>query len=271
MSRPFPTVIQAVAYSVLVIVISWALSYILGTIFNVEGIPTVDNVISGIANLAAFGVVIYLGTRRSNYRLKQAFLCYPRSLLFLSSVVLAVFGLQILVSELDNVVRYFYPMPAPLADYFQRLVSQENVIVSVLLLIVIAPLTEETLFRGVFLDGFRRNYTLDQTILYSALIFALVHLNPWQMVGAFLLGLYLGFLAVRTGSLSVCIMAHALNNSLPLIIAHVLKLNIRGFTSGLNEEVVFQPFLFNLLGAGLLTAGLFLTFLFFKRRKKRAE
>ena len=45
-------------------------------------------------------------------------------------------------------------------------------------------------------------------------MFALFHLNPWQFPATFLLGLILGWIRYRTGSIFACIAGHAIHNGL---------------------------------------------------------
>ena len=49
---------------------------------------------------------------------------------------------------------------------------------------------------------------------FSALLFALFHMNPWQFPAAFALGLILGWIRIRTGSVLACIAGHAIHNGL---------------------------------------------------------
>jgi len=78
---------------------------------------------------------------------------------------------------------------------------------------VAAPLLEEMLFRGVMLRSFLAQYSRKQAILWSSLIFGLAHLNAYQFVTAFVLGLVLGWLYERTHSLWPSIILHAAFNA----------------------------------------------------------
>ena len=61
-----------------------------------------------------------------------------------------------------------------------------------------------------------------KAILITALIFGVIHINPAQVVNAFFLGLLLGWLFYRTGSLWPSICAHILNNSLSVLLSKAL-------------------------------------------------
>lgn len=75
-----------------------------------------------------------------------------------------------------------------------------------------APVLEEALFRGILLPGLARNYGPTKAILQTSLLFGIIHFNPSQSLSAFLIGLFLGWLYVRTQSLWACILVHATNN-----------------------------------------------------------
>ena len=82
---------------------------------------------------------------------------------------------------------------------------------------VVAPIVEELIFRGLILQGFRRNYKAFTAVVMSALLFALFHLNPWQFPATFLLGLLLGWIMLRTNNILLAILGHSINNFLVLL------------------------------------------------------
>ena len=83
---------------------------------------------------------------------------------------------------------------------------------SFLTILIAAPLLEEVFFRGILLEGFLKNYSPAKAITWSALIFGMVHLNPWQAIGATVDGLLIGWLYWRTNSLIPGLIIHMFNN-----------------------------------------------------------
>lgn len=80
---------------------------------------------------------------------------------------------------------------------------------------IIAPLLEEVFFRGAMQGYLLRRFEKPWlAILLSALVFGVFHLNPVQVVYATLLGIVLGWIYYRTGSLLSVIVGHVLNNTL---------------------------------------------------------
>lgn len=83
---------------------------------------------------------------------------------------------------------------------------------------LIAPVVEEMLFRGILLRAFLTRYPRGIAIGYSALYFGVAHLNIYQFLLAFLLGLLLGWLYERSHSLIPGMALHAgLNSSVMLL------------------------------------------------------
>ena len=65
-------------------------------------------------------------------------------------------------------------------------------ILGIMSIALMAPWIEELLFRGAILQSLRNSgYTPQRAIILSALAFGLIHINPAQIVFAFLIGLVL--------------------------------------------------------------------------------
>lgn len=88
---------------------------------------------------------------------------------------------------------------------------------------IFAPLVEELVFRGAILrallQGMSRHWV---AIVMSALLFALIHMNPAQMPHAFCLGLLLGWMYYRTRSILPGIMVHWVNNTVAYALYNIV-------------------------------------------------
>ena len=85
---------------------------------------------------------------------------------------------------------------------------------------LLAPLSEEIVFRGAILRSLLQSQRLSVwgAIAISALLFALTHLNPAQMPHAFAVGLLLGWMYWRTGSILPGVAYHWANNSVAYVL-----------------------------------------------------
>lgn len=89
---------------------------------------------------------------------------------------------------------------------------------------VLAPVFEEILFRGILLRGLLQNgISPVVAIALSSILFGAAHMNPWQFLGAGLLGAVFGFVYYRTRALWLCVFLHALNNTVSFV--YMLKEN----------------------------------------------
>ena len=84
--------------------------------------------------------------------------------------------------------------------------------------VICAPLFEEFLFRGVILEAARRRHGVVAAWLISSLCFGLAHGLPSQMLPTAVIGLVLGYVCIRSGSLFGGIVLHALNNALAMLL-----------------------------------------------------
>lgn len=90
----------------------------------------------------------------------------------------------------------------------------------VLTLVVAAPVVEEFVFRGAVLQSLRR-FGDAFALMISALLFAVFHGNLIQAPNALLMGIVMGFFALRSGSLWASISIHAVNNLASVIIIYL--------------------------------------------------
>ncbi len=87
---------------------------------------------------------------------------------------------------------------------------------------LLAPVVEEVVFRGAIEGSLLRSWRNPcYAIFVSALIFGFIHGNPAQIPFAFLIGLLLGWLYYRTGSLLPGIFIHFLNNTASVILMNL--------------------------------------------------
>lgn len=83
----------------------------------------------------------------------------------------------------------------------------------------VAPISEELAFRGWLLTSLRTRHRAAVAIGLSALLFALMHMDPVRFLALVALGSAYGWLAWRSGSIWPSVLAHAANNTLGVLVA----------------------------------------------------
>ena len=90
------------------------------------------------------------------------------------------------------------------------------IVLGFLIIAVLTPLWEETLFRGAFLSGLSRRYKPFVAVVLSAALFAACHLVPLTFVYLFTLGISLALVHRFHQNLWAPVLLHAANNALTL-------------------------------------------------------
>lgn len=96
---------------------------------------------------------------------------------------------------------------------------------SFLLTAIFAPVFEEWLCRGMVLRGLLTRMKPAWAIVVSALFFALIHMNPWQALNAFGIGLVMGYVYYKTGSLWLTMLIHFVNNGTAVVLSQIPSLH----------------------------------------------
>ena len=121
---------------------------------------------------------------------------------------------QSLVESLDNK----YPFLAEnMGDKYYLLIERftENYPLGVptfIMMVVVAPIFEELIYRGIILDGLLKRYSATTSILVSSILFGIIHMNLPQVFPAIVAGIFMGWVYYRTKNLTLTILIHACMN-----------------------------------------------------------
>lgn len=206
--------------------------------------------------LAGFGVVIVAGLYAftSGVSTRRALRLEPVPVPIIVFAVVGGAALQFPLAELGNLMAEIFPRSLEEQLTQQRLVTPRgplSALAIVAAVVVVAPLTEEVLFRGLLLPGIAERYGAPLALGLTSLTFGLVHGEPGAIVYASVAGLVLGAVALRTGSTLPAIAMHAATNAMPVAVPERV-LRIPGFNT-VSEDVYHLP-LPLLLGSGLVVA-----------------
>jgi membrane protease YdiL (CAAX protease family) len=104
----------------------------------------------------------------------------------------------------------------PILETVQQTRDPWTLLVLLVQAVVVAPVVEEFLYRGVLLAALVRGAGAIAGLVVSSVLFALVHApaEPQAVVPLFFLGMALAYAAYRTRSLVAPVLAHALFNAL---------------------------------------------------------
>lgn len=139
----------------------------------------------------------------------------------------AFFGALAVILAL-NIFSEWMSLPDLIEDAVCDLVRRP---LGVLAIALLGPVAEELCFRGAVIGGMLRLGCRPWVaVAVSSLLFGLVHFNPAQVPFAAAMGLVLGVLYLRTGSLLLPMLVHVVNNSLSVLQIRLMGDAARTFT-----------------------------------------
>lgn len=131
--------------------------------------------------------------------------CSSSKVLIASVVFILALGLW------TNYLSELADLPNSMQETFEMMMRHPLGIIAI---VIMAPIVEELLFRGAIEGYLLRKWKHPAgAIVFSSLVFGLVHGNWVQAPFAFVIGLALGWMYYRTGSLLPGILMHFVNNS----------------------------------------------------------
>jgi membrane protease YdiL (CAAX protease family) len=126
----------------------------------------------------------------------------------------------------------------PMPDFIKKILldnGSETGVYSFITIVIAAPILEELIFRGIILNGLLKSYSPLKAIIISSLLFGLVHLNPWQFIGASILGSLSGWVYFKTNKLTLPIIIHMTNNFLGFLLNY-FSLRNENLTKSISSE-----------------------------------
>jgi membrane protease YdiL (CAAX protease family) len=149
---------------------------------------------------------------------KRAAWGVPLFVLVLVPVGILFWGTELLLHELGVSVD-----PQPLVMRLWETGSVWFVVLVSAFAVFVAPLVEETLFRGILYPTLRARWGMWPAILINSFVFALLHFHLPTLIPLMGLAVLLSLAFEVTGSLPVCIVAHGLFNGTSLALIWLLR------------------------------------------------
>ena len=132
-------------------------------------------------------------------------------------------------------------------DLVNEVIMSASVWMQILTAVILAPICEELLFRGIIYKRVEYSYGFWPAAIVSSLIFGAMHGNISQFIYASALGMLFAFAYRKSGKLWVCILMH--------LIANAASLVFESFSMLFEDYAVVETIQI-VVGAVLLIAGL---------------
>ncbi|MBT4051283.1 MAG: CPBP family intramembrane metalloprotease [Euryarchaeota archaeon] len=214
-------IIWFIASSLIHFCVLFALTFLIGISFG----PAFSVALIISQTLMIFLILLFIKVDGSISKTKEMLEIYSvqRALIF-------IIAIPIIVTMLDLILTAIYA--AIIAGIFGSLSLNTNLgtswdsnVIEILLLFIsiaiLTPIVEELMFRGYILDSVRRMHGDWPAILWSASLFALVHVSPFIIGQVFIGGVIYGWIRIKTDSLVPTIACHSMWNIMALSLTYL--------------------------------------------------
>lgn len=181
-----------------------------------------------------FVVPAWFYSRKENKSFTSLFRFKPVSSQALAFTVLLSLGLIVVTDTID---KWIAPMinsyldstigvlsPELMSDKILEKMKEEFKIDSflggtllILAAVFAAGICEEMLIRGMFQGALEKRMNAVYAVVISSLVFSFIHINPWGGIQIFVIAVFLGLIAWRTGSIVPTIIMHGMNNFIVIV------------------------------------------------------
>lgn len=141
-------------------------------------------------------------------------------------------ALTIVGDEIDRLMSLILPLPEIIARLMKELLTAHSLtdwLIIAFGAVLFAGLFEEMLFRGFLQGALEQHSDVTRAVLLTALLFAIIHVNPWWIVQIIVLGVFLGVLAWKSDSIIPGAIVHAINNGISVAIINAGEEKFRLF------------------------------------------
>ncbi len=146
--------------------------------------------------------------------------------ILLLGIILTIFSAGIF----EIYIEVFSTFIPSLADKIMEILSKDSLeedllffTINRIIIIFIAPVIEETIFRGILLHKWGRKYGFKKAVIITSIIFAILHLN---IIGGFIFSLVVSLLYLKNYNLLIPIILHMIYNFIYTISLYLEKINI---------------------------------------------
>lgn len=178
--------------------------------FSNQAYVTMISVVFAVCGIILFGIW-YAAQFRGSLRFPVRQFSKP-GLIF--GLILLVPGLQMISAILTSVIAAILPF---WMDFYEKLMESAGLTskptaLLALYAVLIGPVEEELTFRGVIFSSAKKALPFWAANLFQAFLFGVFHMNLVQGVYAMFIGLFLGYVCERGGSVWLSIFLHVLFN-----------------------------------------------------------
>ena len=113
------------------------------------------------------------------------------------------------------------PLVSDVLDQFSQafqVTSSLDIIIMIIGVVILAPICEELIFRGIVFEKFTTIYSIKTAIILNGILFGIYHMNLLQGINTFFMGMVLAYVYYYRRNITDAILIHMVNNSIAILI-----------------------------------------------------
>ena len=180
-----------------------------------------------ILSISALGTVVWIivfGILYKKTRKSEGKRLFEGKITVVRIVMLFMMGLG-LQFLMNSILTSLLRVAPNLMDNYKQVVEtlgMGNSLISFVFIVLIAPIGEELVFRGMTMTYLKKHLSFIAANTFQALFFGLYHMNVIQAIYAFFLGLILGWVAEKYGSIRESILLHMAVNLSGCLVSYIM-------------------------------------------------
>ena len=161
---------------------------------------------------------------------------------------------------------YIYTSKPLSYEFFQSTYGYSDIVSSIILLTIVAPIFEELFFRGFIQRRLQGKYSPATAIFTSAILFGVIHISPDSIFSAAIGGIIMGYVFYKTRSVIATIFLHALYNGQILFYHYIYPISYDDYLYSTKYPEISFDYI-GLLQILLLGIALFLLYSYYKKKE----
>ncbi len=200
-------------YFVTIFGISFLLGGIIASIFDISTVEGTANYINTVGIISEALIIIWAGWLLKRHGYLKLTVSDDRKTLSKNLLWLIVILIAFLYAEsiLSVLIGGFLNAEGAVQQQ-SGVVIGGSTLLSILNIIILAPIAEEIVCRGAVYGGFRRKLGVVPSVILGGIVFGLIHFNGWISLVMMFMGMLMCVVYEKTGSLFYPIILHMINN-----------------------------------------------------------
>ncbi|EDS77162.1 caax amino protease family protein [Clostridium botulinum C str. Eklund] len=176
------------------------------------------NFFNVISQLVLIGFIVY-ELKSSGFNFKESIRDFKNKPKYKDGLIIIVVHGILAIAAAIGVAYIVYKINPSLAEKMmsEKLIENSGTIYDTvyefILVVILAPIVEELIFRGVILNRLKMRWGVGPAIILSSIFFGVLHMNL-AVIGAFLFGVMMCVVYMKTKNIFITMFIHCVNNLL---------------------------------------------------------